>query len=90
MTNKNTDIEQELKAIKIIMGRVGFLSSIKTATSQITLTAEVTDGKHEDVDFDVVVKCASKDFDKINRRLGSMKNLSIQEIAENVIGIRRR
>ena len=88
--NKIGNIKKELSDINRIMGKAGFLSVIKSATSQITRLAEVTDGKHEDVDFDVVVKCAAKDFVNLNRRLASIPNVTIEQIAENVIGVRSK
>jgi len=83
-------ITEELSDINRIMGKTGFLSSIKMATNQITRNAEVTDGKHEDVDFDVVVRCLKHDLNNVNRRLSSIPNIDIEQIAENVIGVRNK
>lgn len=83
-----TSITKELSDINKIMGKMGFLSKIKIATSQITRSAEVTDGKHENSDFDVVVKCAEKDMMNVNRRLASIPDVLVEKIADNVIGVR--
>lgn len=85
-----SSIVKDLDAISKIISKVGMLSKIQKETVKISSTAKVTDGNHEDVDFDVVVKCSSKDFDNIHRRLSSMSGITTEKIAENILGIRER
>lgn len=85
-----SSIVKDLDAINKIINKVGMLSKIQKETVKISSTAKVTDGRHEDVDFDVVVKCSSKDFDNIQRRLASMSDITAEKIAENILGIRGR
>lgn len=87
MTNKISD---ELKAINSILGKVGVLSKVQKETIKVSRSASVTDGLLEGVDFDVVVKCASRDFDNIERRLASIKGIVTEKIADNILGIREK
>jgi hypothetical protein len=85
-----SSIIKDLAAISKIINKVGMLSKIQKETVKISSTARVTDGKHEDVDFDVVVKCSSKDFENVHRRLASMSDITTEKIAENILGVRER
>lgn len=78
---------QELSDINKIMGRAGFLSKMKSMTARISSSAMVTDGEHEDSNFAVVIKCASHDYENIRRRLGSVQEITLERIADNIIGI---
>jgi len=83
------DIKKELMDIGKILGGAGLLSKVKKETSMIASSAEVTDGSHGNVDFEVIVRCASKDFVNISRRLSSSKDMSVERITDNMIGVRR-
>lgn len=83
-------IKNELKDINKIMNKFGFFTRIQKETVKISSSATVTDGKHEDVDFDIVIKCASKDYNSIHRRLSSLPDIITEKIAENILGIKER
>lgn len=83
-------ITKELSDINRIMNKVGILSKIQKETVKISSSAKVTDGNHEDVDFDVVVRCSSKDFESIQRRLASLPEITTERITENILGIKER
>lgn len=80
-------ILKELSDINRIMSKAGFLSKIKIIASKISSTAQVTDGEHEDSNFAVVIKCQAKEFENIHRRFGSVKEVKISKIAEDMLGI---
>lgn len=72
------------------MDRVCILSRIRREASKVSSTAVVSGGGYSGVDFDLVVKCASKDTDSVFRRLSSIPDISTEKIAENIIWIREK
>jgi len=84
------NLNKELGAIKSIISKVGILSRVQSETSKVSRNASVTDGIHEDMDFDVVIRCASKDFANIQRRVASIKGVVTEKIAENILGVREK
>ena len=85
-----SEISKELNMIKSIINKVGIFSRVQSESAKVSRQAKVSDGKHEEVDFDVVVRCAGSDFDKIKRRLSSIPNTEVETITENVLGVREK
>lgn len=84
------DLESELREIGALMDSAEMLASVRQEVSKVAQQGfVVTDGSHDESDYDVVVRCGS-DENKVARRLGEkIPDADMSKIAEGVLGLNR-